>query len=145
VTAADRINFGLGYTRAVYTSYINQAGNDWSGKPLDKAPKFTANLGYSHQFALNSGASVTAYVGERFSTGYDLSNPATGARFNQTAYHKTDAHVTYASADDKWNVQAYVRNIEDRNVATSYQRSASTDAFFLAEPRIVGVRANVKF
>jgi iron complex outermembrane receptor protein len=147
VTSADRINFGLGLTNATYTSF-KTTGNpvqDWSGKALDKSPAMTLNLGYSHQFNLESGAAVTAYIGERFSGEYELSNSSSNLRYKQDAYNKTDMHVTYASPDDKWSLQGYVRNIEDRNVATSTLFGGGQNTVFLAEPRMVGLRANMKF
>ena len=68
-----------------------------------------------------------------------------GVSASMTEAARTDAHATYASADDRWDLQVYVRNIEDRNVATSYQFSGGQHGVYLAEPRIVGLRANIRF
>ncbi|MEY4140277.1 MAG: hypothetical protein RLZZ371_2459, partial [Pseudomonadota bacterium] len=147
ITSADRINFGLGLTNATYTSFVTTAATpaDWAGKALDKAPQRTLNLGYSHQFTLASGAAVTAFIGERFSSEYEFSNPANNTRLKQDSFNKTDIHVTYSSPDDKWSVQAYVRNLEDRNIATTPNFGNGQNAVYLAEPRMIGVRANFKF
>ncbi|HSW05230.1 TonB-dependent receptor, partial [Aquabacterium sp.] len=145
LTPVDRINFGLGLTNAKYTQFTTSGGFDWSGRKLDKAPASMLNLGWSHQFALANGAALTTYIGTRHSAKYVLSNPAANLQFEQAAYTRTDAHLTYASADDRWDLQLYVRNIEDRNVATSYQFSGGQHGVFLSEPRIVGLRGNFKF
>jgi iron complex outermembrane receptor protein len=144
MTARDRVNFGLGVADAKYKRFITAANQDWAGLDLDKAPHATANLGYSHAFTLASGATLTASVGERWSSSYYLSN-SRDYRYRQKQYHKTDAHLTYASADDRWNVQAYVRNIEDRNVATTYQFGGGAHGLYLAEPRSYGLRATMMF
>lgn len=142
---ADRLNFGLGLTDAKYTSFTTSGGFNWADRKMDKAPGTSLNLGWSHQFALASGASISTYVGTRYSAKYVLSNPAQNLQFEQASYTKTDAHVTYRSADDRWDVQIYARNLENRNVATAYQFSGGQHGVYLSDPRMVGVRSNFRF
>jgi len=149
--ANGRLNVAFTHVDAKYArfaaaaSVANPAGVDWSGRRLDKAPTQTLNLGYTHYFTLESGANLSAYAGTKFSSRYYLSNPATATQFYQPSYNKSDAHLTYASADDRYEVQVFVRNIEDRNVMTNYQASGGKDAMYLAEPRIFGVRGTFRF
>ena len=144
-TPQDRINFGLGLTNAKYSRFTTSGGIDWSGHKLDKAPSSMINLGWSHQFTFDSGNALTTYIGTRHSAKYVLSNPAANLQLEQAAYTRTDAHLTYASSDDRWDMQLYVRNIEDRNVATSYQFSGGQHAVYLSEPRMLGLRGNFRF
>lgn len=144
-TGVDRVIFGLGLTNAKYTKFITSGNIDWAGRKLDKSPSSTLNLGWSHQFTLPNGAGLTAYVGARYSAKYVLSNSAANLQIEQSAFTRTDAHLTYASPDDRFDVQLYVRNIEDRNVATSYQASGPVHGVYLAEPRMVGLRGNFRF
>ena len=55
------------------------------------------NLGYSHSFNLTGDLTLTAYVGERYSAKYEFGNPANNTRFEQSAFNKTDVHLTVSS------------------------------------------------
>lgn len=147
LTPAAQLTFGLGLTQAKYTSFTTQQGFNWTGLKLDRAPSSSVNLGYSHSFNLSGGMTLTAYIGERYSAKYEFGNPANNTRFVQSAFNKTDVHVTLASVvgDREWSVQAYARNLEDRNVITGFQASSGQNAMFLGEPRILGVRGSIKF
>jgi iron complex outermembrane receptor protein len=143
VTAADDLNFSLGLLDAEYVDYKPSATVDWTGKKLDKAPSTTLNLGYTHTWDLSSGAELKAYLGTKYSGSYVLSNFGV-AQFTQSAFHRSDARLSYRSGDQRWQVQAYVKNIEDRNVAVSYT-AVGGSSVFLAEPRTYGVRAGRTF
>jgi hypothetical protein len=74
-----------------------------------------------------------------------VSNPATAVHFTQQSFHKSDVHLTYFAPDDRAEVQVFVRNIEDRNSVTAYQRGNARDMVYLAEPRLFGVRGTYRF
>ncbi|NIA56959.1 TonB-dependent receptor [Massilia sp. TW-1] len=143
----DKINFSATYLDAHFKSYHPTATVDWAGYRLEKSPRFTFGLHYSHSFLLDGGASLSATAGTRYSASYVLSDYGNGLQFNQGAYHMSDASLTYAPADDKWLLQAYVRNIENNAIMTSY--SASFAGFpatvGLGTPRTAGVRLSAYF
>lgn len=151
ISESGRLNFAMTHLDATYDTFAaaasvaNPNGVNWSGKLLDKAPRNTLSLGYTHTWILPSGANLAGYVGSKYSSSYALSNPATATQFFQPSFHKSDVHLTYTNADDKWEAQVFVRNIEDRNVMTNYQASGGKNAMYLAEPRTFGVRGTYRF
>lgn len=144
IGSSGKLNFGLAWTDAHYTRFTTPTGVVWDKHKLDKAPSSTANLGYTHEWTVGGGG-LAAYVGLRYSSSYLLSNPAAATHFTQPSYHKTDVRLTYTSPSGNWYVQAYGRNLENRNTMTGFQSSGPVNAVFLAEPRILGIRGSVSF
>ena len=154
VSDSGTVNLALGLLNAKYDSFVfpviagRPVAINLEGQKLDKAPSATLTLGYTHDWSLESGAAVTAYIGSRFSSSYKLSNFAivTPIQYTQPSFTRTDVNVTYTAPGEKWYVQGYARNLENRNVATGFAFSALTGSnFSLADPRTLGVRAGVKF
>ena len=154
VSDSGTVNVALGLLNAKYGDFIfpviagrPQAIN-LSGQALDKAPSSTLTLGYTHDWTLASGAAITAYIGTRYSSSYKLSNFAvvTPIQYTQPSFTRTDVNVTYTAPGDKWYVQGYARNLENKNVATGFAFSSLTGSnFSLADPFTVGLRAGMKF
>jgi iron complex outermembrane receptor protein len=65
----------------------------------------------------------------------------------QGSYTRTDAMLTYGSQDDKWSVEAYGRNLEDKAVIINAQENGlwSTYNYQFAEPRTYGVQVSVNW
>ena len=154
VSDSGTINAAMGLLNAKYGDFIfpvtstRPVAINLAGQPLDKAPSATLTLGYTHDWTLADGAAVTAYVGTRYSGSYKLSNFAivTPIQYTQASFTRTDVNVTYTAPRDKWYVQGYARNLENRNVATGFAFSSLTGSnFSLADPFTVGVRAGMKF
>jgi iron complex outermembrane receptor protein len=147
VSSDDKINFSATYLDAHFKSYKPTPTVDWDGYRLAKSPRFTAGLSYSHTFRFESGVAVNATVGTRYSASYVLSDYGNGLQFTQGAYHMSDASLMYMSASNKWSAQAYMRNIENETIMTSY--SASFAGFpatvGLSTPRTAGVRLSAYF
>ena len=65
------------------------------------------------------------------------------------SWDRHDASATFESADNRWELKAWVRNIEDDNVVTGH--ALATDDlgafrfYFLAEPRIFGASIRYNF
>jgi iron complex outermembrane receptor protein len=120
-----------------------------SSAPLFNAPTWNGNVGYQHIFDLSSGATVTAAVNVHFESSkntaaslyYDAVNPA---------FHTTDFNLTYNTSDGKWQVAAWVKNIENHPIVLGAQgniAAAATDYLYptLAPPRMWGVNLTAKF
>ncbi len=148
------VNAALGLLNAKYGEFIfpviatRPVAINLAGQQLDKAPSATLTLGYTHDWTLASGAAVTAYIGTRYSASYKLSNFAvvTPIQYTQPSFTRTDMNVTYTAPRDAWYLQAYARNLENRNVATGFAFSSLTGSnFSLADPFTLGLRAGLKF
>lgn len=154
VSDSGTVNVALGLLNAKYGDFVfpvvagRPVAINLAGQQLDKAPNATLTLGYTHDWTLADGAAVTAYVGTRYSASYQLSNFAvvTPIQYTQPSFTRTDVNVTYTAPRDKWYVQGYARNLENRNVATGFAFSSLTGSnFSLADPFTIGLRAGVKF
>ncbi|SFU54127.1 TonB-dependent receptor [Pseudoduganella namucuonensis] len=128
-------------TDAKFKKYNPSATIDFSGQKLDRAPTSTIGLGYTHRFALANGGEVAATVATRHSTSYYISDPTEGIRYRQPSYHKSDASIGYESPNGTWNVQLFVKNIEDMVKI----ESRVPGSFFISDPRTFGVRAGYNF
>lgn len=128
-------------TDAHFKDYRPSSTIDFSGQKLDRAPTSTIGLGYTHRFLLEGGGEIAATVGTRHSTSYYLSDPTQGIRYRQPSFHKSDASIGYDSANGKWNVQLFVKNIEDEITL----QSRVPGSFFVSDPRTFGVRAGYNF
>jgi iron complex outermembrane receptor protein len=147
LSSDDRINFSATYLDAYFKSYKPNASVDWAGRRLDKSPRATLGLSYSHSFQVESGATLDATIGTRYSAAYVISDPGNALQFTQGAYHMSDASLTYAPAGGTWSMQAYVRNIENKTIMTSYAASFSgfPATAGLGTPRTAGVRLSAYF
>ncbi len=113
---------------------------------LINAPRWNGNVGYQHIFDLSSGATVTATAAVHFESSkqtavnyfYDGINPA---------FHTTDASITYDTADGKWSLAAWVKNIENHPIIQGAQNGSGTDYVYptYAPPRMWGVNLSAKF
>ena len=154
VSDSGTVNVALGLLNAKYGDFVfpviagRPVAINLAGQQLDKAPNATLTLGYTHDWTLADGAAVTAYVGTRYSASYQLSNFAvvTPIQYTQPSFTRTDINETYTAPRDKWYVQGYARNLENRNVTTGFAFSSLTGSnFSLADPFTIGLRAGVKF
>ncbi|TYQ21469.1 UNVERIFIED_ORG: iron complex outermembrane receptor protein [Zoogloea ramigera] len=128
-------------TDAKFKRYIVSPTIDFSGQKLDRAPTSTIGLGYTHKFSLESGGEIAATIGTRHSTSYYISDPTENIRYRQPSYHKSDASIGYESAAGNWNVQLFVKNIEDMVKI----ESRVPGSFFISDPRTYGIRAAYNF
>ena len=154
VSDSGSLNFAVGLLDAKYKRFIfpvvtnRPVAIDFAGKKLDKAPASNISLGYSQDWSLGDGGGMTAYVGMRRSAAYVLSNFAIAApvQYEQKAFTRSDVNLAYTAPRDAWYAQVYARNVEARNVMTGLTFSTLTGTqVLLAEPRVFGVRAGLKF
>lgn len=164
------------------TAFISSGGAatigsvNWSGLSLDNTPAFVATLGLTHEFALPNGASLSAHVESKFSSSYVESDPAAAStddpsnsdsRFTQPSFTRSNATLTYTTSDQRFSLQAFVSNIENKLQMTSgpgglpantglpptgvgYGTPLSTAqlnaiSMNVTSPRFFGLRASVKY
>ena len=141
VGAGGELRATMAATDAHYKSYRPGANIDYTGKKLDRAPTSTIGLSYTHRFTLDNGGEIAANVGTRHSTSYYLSDPTLDIRYRQPSFRKSDASIAYDSPGGKWNVQVFVKNIEDEITI----QSRVPGSFFISDPRTYGIRGSYNF
>ncbi len=98
---------------------FNPTYADFRDYQLPNSPKWTINLGATHNFALNDGAEIRARVNTKISSSYVLTDYANAVQFTQPSFTRTQASLTYATAADRVTVQLFVENIENKLQRTS--------------------------
>jgi len=124
----DRLTAYATYTDAKYDSfpnaidaYVNGSGKvlfNLSGYPLAFAPEYALRAGYDHSFGLTNGATLTPAVSVYWQDKMYLRPNALGLG-QQGAYSRTDMRLTYGAGGGHWQAEAFVHNLENRNVANS--------------------------
>ena len=149
----DRFEAYATYTDAKYDSfrnavdaYVDGTGKtvfNLSGYPLAFAPKYSARLGYSHVFGLPNAATLTPAASVYWQNKMYL-RPNTLGLGQQGAYSRSDLRLTYASGGGHWEVEAFVHNIENKDVANSENAVAVGQLTRVYNPpRTYGVRVSV--
>lgn len=119
-----------------------------NGNWLAQTPEWVIGLGYDHVFDLGDAGSVTASAYSRFKSRYytDFFNYRD---LQQKAFTETDLSLTYKPANERFSIQAYVRNLENtRPVVYAGYTAANTDDIInwqFGPPRTYGVRASIDF
>lgn len=155
VTPHDRFTLMAQYNKSKYNSFVynnptaafgppvtgcsvgplvngNQAV-DCSGKQLVRAPTWSGSAGYSHTFALPSGATLDASSSVEFASSSYLSIDFLDSA-KQSTYAIGNFDLTYTPDGKRWSVTAYVHNVADQAVYTQAFRSP----FISANNPIVG-------
>lgn len=148
-----RAEFGIEPCPAVYNgpdkSLLGRRLYDIDGHHLPNTPKYQVNLNMSQEFRLDNGYRITPYVkvNWRDKAYFDLRNSefAHIGRY-QKAYAMADASVRVDSPDDKWHLEAYVRNLNNTHAKTSGDSvyGGFMQAGFV-EPRMFGMRLSVNY
>lgn len=119
-----------------------------AGNRPPQSPEWVIAAGYEHRFDLGGAGSITPGVFSRYKSSYflDIFN------FNdsrQKAFFQTDASIEWRTADDRFGVQAFVRNIEDNKPLTfaGFTAAGNDDIYVwqFGAPRTYGVRLNFDF
>ena len=89
--------------------------SDLAGNDPRNSPRLQVNLGFSYAQALPNGASLNwradiAYKGKQFFS--EFNDPRLGA----DAYAICNAGVSYVSADERWRIDAWLKNMTDKLV-----------------------------
>lgn len=125
-----------------------------SGNVLPRAPKWSGNARYAHEFDLGNGGSITAAGVFKFQSLQYLALNYVSPFYRQTSFQTYDADLTYNAPDKRWSLQLYIRNISNKAVymTASNQSSiapttgvnrGSVDA--IGAPRTFGARLQYNF
>jgi iron complex outermembrane recepter protein len=125
---------------------------DINGKTLPKAPKLQLNGSYQHSFAL-AGGKLTPRVDVRYTSksylqAFDyLQNIVNAAGYREgdkyvaPAYTIYDLSLNYSSNNDKWNLNAYLKNVDKKAYKTITDGAYTT----VGPPQTVGAVLSVRF
>jgi len=113
------------------------------GQALEKslaAPTWSLSAGLQHVFPVGSGTLTPRLQSQYRSSSYLQFFNLPWDR--QAAYTSTDVLVTYVPPDRKWNVQGYVRNLENSVILTNADNGGPYNAvrYQFAAPRTFGAR-----
>ncbi|MEW9856699.1 TonB-dependent receptor [Novosphingobium sp. M1R2S20] len=88
-------------------------GQDLSGAPLIRAPKWAANFGFSYEVPVGSGLRLMATNNNQYSSRYTtfLATERPNDDQFQDKYIKVDASLALMDKDDRWEVALIGRNI----------------------------------
>ena len=107
-----------------------------SGNRMIRAPKFTMNFGASYDIALSGGSSIKLAANDAYNSGFfwDPEN-----RLRQSSYHNISASLTWTSANEKWDVQIWGKNLADENI-WSTATGGTSDTYSPGLPRTFGIK-----
>jgi iron complex outermembrane receptor protein len=150
IGAVDRLSASAGYLHSEIQSPVSVSNPDGAGPAsligiqgdtLANSPEWTLTATEHHAFPLPGGAAIGFDPSLRYVSNYHVT-PAEGKTSNQAGYIKADLSMGYTSADQKWVVTAYGRNLGDKAVKSAY---LPAPYLLLQPPRTYGVVFNVHF
>ncbi|HEX7034829.1 MAG TPA: TonB-dependent receptor [Pseudomonadales bacterium] len=133
------VNLGLGWLDTEYQDFVDDLGNDFTGNEITLAPELNFNGLVQYDLPLDPGT-VTVQVDWSYQDDvfFDaLNNPL----LSQDGYWLWNGRVAWGSADDRWEVAAWVRNLGNEHYL-SYAFDLSFFGFheqMLGTPRSYGV------
>lgn len=148
-SSSDTIDFSLNYLDARFKTFdvAEGSGNrSLAGRRLTQSPKWSLAGGYEHVFDMEDGGKITPrvqfqYRTESYLTFYNRPND------RQDAYSLVDASLVYTAPEEKWSVQAFVRNIGDTVVLTAADQGGPYGSlrYQFGAPRTFGIRVQADF
>ncbi len=175
LTEADRISVRAQYLKAEYTDFVfnvarpgefaaNAPGTqppsttcgvtfvsiglyrlDCGGKQMPRSPTTSIQADYQHTFNLAGGSKIIPGVSVQMSSSYVVAadyNPLQ----KQDSFTMVDADIAWVSADERWTVAAFGKNLSDEDVwQNSFVHPSGLAFNALRPPRTYGARVSFKF
>jgi iron complex outermembrane recepter protein len=145
-----------GATAALATTVYNGllgVASQYDGLVMQNSPKWSANFSYSHIFNLPGGSMLTPKINMEYRGAYWSQGGGPGANIinpgdsNQAAYTLFNAYLNWASSDGKFNVNAYIKNIQNKAILSNYgagEGGGGASYVTLLPPRTFGVVLDVR-
>lgn len=152
-----RLRFAGAYLDSEYTDFVdknpvtNVVNADNTGNSLVRSPKYTIGLGGEYTFNLDSGARVIVGTDAKYrDREFFLVNRqdySVDPILSQKGYTLWNANVGYISANNKYQVNAYVKNLLDEEYQVHGRPNGPAGQYVLTygNPRQVGVSLTAKF
>jgi len=147
-----RLNFGIAYLDAVYTSdfvlhkdlglgpFVAPEPVLLKNATLPRSPEFTIKMGLDHDFIIGDSGVLTASANVRWlddHKGAAIPTPVTEI----DAYSVLDLNASYTPNEGDWSANLWVKNASDK----IYKLNASTNAIIAGPPRMAGVSVRYNF
>ena len=155
VTPVDRLGLNFGHTGSKFHDLPPLFADAVSQRKLWGFSPTTATGSYDRRFDLPSGSSLNFHGEAIWRSGYDVlyTSPAQAAEGGSPYQHQNsfvlgNASLTWNSADEKYSLTAYVRNIGDVRYKTYVNLQSITPlqaTGLLSDPRTAGVVLSAKF
>lgn len=140
-----RLNASVGFVNSRVQEGV-LGGTDIVGSRLPLAPKFTGHAGADLDLMRGDYGTVTAGVNASYQSlvYFDLYN---NPLIEQSGYTLLGGHVQYRSADDRYGLTLWGRNLTNKfyYIAGYNTEFEGFDAFNLGAPRTYGATIDVKF
>lgn len=139
------IQIGYGYLDNKYVSIVPGASITSSNR-LPDAPKHTLNIGADYRFDLGASGSLT-FRGDASYRSTVFKDAVNTPLISQPSFWLVSGRITWASANERYNVQVYGTNLFDtKYLATGFDASSLGAAVgYYGRPREFGVQASYKF
>jgi iron complex outermembrane recepter protein len=150
VTKNDRLDLSASYLQSKVSNmiitwrYYYPPDAYLEGQVLNNSPEWTITANYQHTFDLNSGAIIIPKISLRYETEKTLAfqpNESEYPGFDlkklnlEPTHHMTDFSLMYSNPSSQWNINAYVKNIENHPEKSGLMRMDMR----LGEPRTYGI------
>jgi iron complex outermembrane receptor protein len=150
-TTADKFDASIVWLHARYKDLcINKSTTgvcltSYAGNTSPQSPDWQIGAGYEHRFDV-FGGTLTPRIQTHFESHSYLGIENYGYEY-QGAYTRSDIIVTFKNGDGRWNLQGYVRNLENAAVITSAVASTrfGTYSYGLQAPRTYGAKLTYSF
>jgi len=123
-----------------------------SGNKIPLSPEFTVSLGTSYRFDLGSAGSITPNARFFWSDSYFVNEFNYDAGIDgrdvgkQSSYTRTDLSLTWMSEGDRFMMQGFVQNLEDKAILNRSVIGGQGAIFQnFAPPRIFGIKGGFNF
>ena len=130
---------------------FGEGSSDIEGNKLPYSAPYSAVLAYEHTFYLDNGIRIIPYVKAKFEGEMHMTEGNFDAVASLSDKRDEIATVDFtlkvASADDTWNVEAFVYNVTDERFQTYWVSGPSPDVplFTWNPPRVFGIKAWYNF
>jgi outer membrane receptor protein involved in Fe transport len=122
--------------------------DDFSGHQLSRAPRW--KLTFSGEYAIPLGRFGQLIPRAQYTWTDETYFRVFNRDFDrQEPFHQTDAKLIWRSPEERWEVEAFVENIEDeapkQNILVGARAFGSPPLAWYGPPRFYGVRAGFRF
>jgi iron complex outermembrane receptor protein len=126
----------------------NQVSYDRSGQPLPRAPKWTLSGGFNYEREIGSNMKF-GFGGDAVRTSSYITSEAGDPNTKQKAYWRLNANAKIGTADDKYTLAFYGRNLTNEYITViTNDKVLSTPGIvssYSIRPREIGVELIAKF
>jgi iron complex outermembrane receptor protein len=132
------------YPSIIIGPFIPIVVSNPSSSPLINLPEEQVFLGYSHTWRLPYDGELRVGVNTHYASRYGLIPGSVDQADQQKAYWMTDARATYSAENDRWEVELWVKNIENTPV-NIYGEGPGFNLYEIEAPRTYGVTLRARF